>query len=76
MVGTTTAERSITAASCGADRGAIDVPTRLSSYHRTNHAASLALAKNLRKNGSAHARMMELAKVSRLFLEQRRKIGE
>lgn len=52
------------------------MPTRLSSYHRTNHAASLALAKNLRKNGSAHARMMELAKASRLFLEQLRKIGE
>lgn len=52
------------------------MPTRLSTYHRTNHAASLALAKKLRKNGSAHARMMELAKASRLFLEQLRKIGE
>lgn len=47
-----------------------------SAPHRTNHAASLALAKKLRKNGSAHARMMELAKASRLFLEQLRKIGE
>ncbi|MEN8517799.1 MULTISPECIES: hypothetical protein [Burkholderia] len=50
--------------------------TKLSTYHRTNHAASLALAKNLRKNGSAHARMLELAKASRLYFEQLRKIGE
>ncbi|WP_193727891.1 hypothetical protein [Paraburkholderia franconis] len=50
--------------------------TRLSTYHRTNHTASLALAKNLRKNDSAHARMMELAKASRFYFEQLRKIGE
>ncbi|EIF32277.1 hypothetical protein BCh11DRAFT_07866 [Burkholderia sp. Ch1-1] len=52
------------------------MPTKLSTYHRTNHAASLALAKNLRKNGSAHAQMMELAKASRSYFEQLRKIGE
>lgn len=50
--------------------------TRLSTYHRTNHAASLALAKRLRHNGQAHAQMMELAKVARYYFEQLRKIGE
>ncbi|MET3625163.1 hypothetical protein [Burkholderia ambifaria] len=50
--------------------------TKLSTYHRTNHAASLALAKNLRKNGSAHAQLLELAKASRFYFEQLRKIGE
>jgi hypothetical protein len=52
------------------------MPTKLSTYHRTNHAASLALARRLRRDGSAHARMMELAKSSRHYFEQLRKIGE
>jgi hypothetical protein len=56
--------------------GAYEMPTKLSTYHRTNHAASLALAKNLRTNGSAHARMLDLAKAARLYFEQLRKIGE
>lgn len=50
--------------------------SKLSTYHRTNHAASLALAKNLRTNGGAHARMLELARTARLYFEQLRKIGE
>ncbi|MEX3605248.1 MAG: hypothetical protein VB142_00270 [Burkholderia sp.] len=52
------------------------MPTKLSTYHRTNHAASLALAKRQRNNGSAHARLMELAKASRFYFEQLRKISE
>ncbi|WP_156429599.1 hypothetical protein [Burkholderia sp. TSV86] len=50
--------------------------TKLSTYHRTNHAASLALARRQRGNGSAHAQLMELARASRLYFEQLRKIGE
>ena len=50
--------------------------TKLSTYHRTNHAASLALAKLMRADGSAHARMLELAKSSRYYFEQLRKVGE
>ncbi len=50
--------------------------TKLSTYRRTNHAASLALARRLRRDGSAHAQMMEMAKASRHYFEQLRKIGE
>jgi hypothetical protein len=52
------------------------MPIKLSTYHRTNHAASLALARRLRRDGSAHAQMMELAKTARFYFEQLRKIGE
>jgi hypothetical protein len=34
--------------------GALVMATKLSTYHRTNHAASLALARRLRGDGSAH----------------------
>lgn len=50
--------------------------TKLSTYHRTNHAASLALAKRQRSDGSAHAQLMALAKSARFYFEQLRKIGE
>jgi len=60
---------------CGADRG-LDMATKLSTYRRTSHAASLALVRRLRRDGSADAQMMEPAKTARHYFEQLRKIGE
>ena len=56
--------------------GALDMVTKPRTYRRTNHAASLALARRLRRDGSAHAQMIELAKTARHYFEQLRKIGE
>jgi hypothetical protein len=49
---------------------------KLSTYHRTNHTASLKLAQGCRNNGAKHAQLMELARVARFYFEQLRKVGE
>jgi hypothetical protein len=48
----------------------------LSSIHKTIHADTLALARRIRSNGAAHARLLALARSTRFYFSTLRRIGE
>lgn len=51
-------------------------PKKISDMHREVHRAVLALAKEVRSNGGAHALLMEQARTARFYFAQMRAIGE
>lgn len=52
------------------------IAPKLSDYHKTNHRASLAMARQVRHLPAEHARMLACAKASRFYFKQMRAIGE
>lgn len=47
----------------------------LSDYHRDNHTSTLRIARHLRRDGAAHARLMHTAKTAREYFARLRAIG-
>jgi hypothetical protein len=52
-------------------------PSRsLSEIHQSIHVRTMELARRMRRDGPAHARLMTLAKTSRMYFQTLRSIGE